>query len=74
MQDTNDLRDDGAMPTLRHDITADWPQIDCGNCKSSSQVAKDSLEPWFAALVIKILLRVNRVRLDLLKTMEEETV
>jgi hypothetical protein len=35
---------------------------------------KDSLEPWFAALVTKILLSVNRVRLDLLKTMEEETV
>lgn len=64
-EDTNEFRDDDAMPTLRHGITADCPQIDCRNYKTSSQVA---------ALVIKILLSVNRVRLDLLKTMEEETV
>ena len=32
------------------------------------------VEPWFAVLVIKILLSVNTVRADLLKTMERETV
>jgi hypothetical protein len=34
----------------------------------------DTVEPWFRDVVIKILLSVNRVRLDLLRTMEQETV
>lgn len=35
---------------------------------------KDNSEPWFGDLGIKILLSVNRVRLDLLKTMGQESV
>jgi len=35
---------------------------------------EESIEPWFRDLVIKILLSVNRVRLDLLRTMDQETV
>jgi hypothetical protein len=32
------------------------------------------VEPWFADLVAKILLSVNRVRDDLLKTIDQEAV
>ncbi len=39
------------------------------NCKS-----KGTAEPWFADLVVKILLSVNRVCGDLLKTIDQETV
>jgi hypothetical protein len=35
---------------------------------------EDSVESWFRDLVIKILLGVNRVRVDLLRTMDQETV
>jgi hypothetical protein len=35
---------------------------------------QDGLEDWYYGLVIKVLLSVNRVRIDLLKTMQEETV
>jgi hypothetical protein len=35
---------------------------------------RHKVEPWFADLVTKILLGVNRVCADLLKTMEQETV
>ena len=35
---------------------------------------KDNSEPWSGDLVIKLLLSVNRVRLDLLKTMGQESV
>jgi len=65
--------DDDAMPTLRHGIAADSLHR-LQELQDIITSRKDSLELWFAALVIKILLTVNRVRLDLLKTMEEETV
>ena len=35
---------------------------------------RHKVEPWFADLVTKMLLSVNRVCADLLKTMEQETV
>ena len=37
------------------------------NCKS-----KGTVEPWFADLVVKILLSVNRVCGDLLKTIDQD--
>ena len=39
------------------------------NCKS-----KGTAEPWFADLVVKILLSVNRVCGDLLKTIDQDVV
>src|ERR1700678_264161 len=51
-------------------------QIDCGqlydivtSCKS-----KGAVEPWFADLVVKILLSVNRVCGDLLKTIDQDSL
>src|ERR1017187_8436436 len=39
------------------------------NCKN-----KGTVEPWYADLVLKILLSVNRFCGDLLKTIDQETV
>jgi hypothetical protein len=39
-----------------------------------SRKSHDSVEPWFADLVHKLLLSVDRVRYDLLKTMEQEAI
>ena len=36
--------------------------------------SKGSVEPWFADLVTKLLLSVDRVRYDLVKTMEQEAI
>jgi hypothetical protein len=40
----------------------------------TSRKSQGSVEPWFADLVTKLLLSVDRVRYDLLKTMEQEAI
>jgi hypothetical protein len=82
------LSDNDNMETAPKDYDVDWEtQFNCDKLQTAipnrlqelydiilSCKSKGTAEPWFADVVVKILLSVNRVCGDLLKTIDQDAV